>query len=256
MELNMNKIFLCGRAIFTSKYLFLFITLFFLMTTSCQSQEQPFTFSLSFSNAQGLTSGDPVLYNGVHIGQVNNISFNSSGHVLVQVTIKDQYTSQIYQEALFIIEDQDQIEGSGSGKKIVLKDTPKPHTPIKNGDRLEGSEDSFGQVIESLKQAQDKALAAAKDLSGHIESLTTELQESPEVRDFYQSLKELADKSKILAQEEYQKFKKNQLPKIKEKAQKLKETIERNFNQQTAQKFWEDFMSWLEKTEQESTQQI
>jgi hypothetical protein len=93
-------------------------------------------FTLTFTNADNLQSGDPVVYKGIQIGKV--VSVDLAGNVpRVKVRIDNDHRRVVYREAVFVIE-----SSAGDSHRQVTVTAPligSARSPIEKNEIIEGS---------------------------------------------------------------------------------------------------------------------
>jgi hypothetical protein len=225
----------------------LFVVGLLLASGACGSGNDTLTFTIVFDEAQNLKAGQAVTYKDIEIGEVNSVDLGSSGNVKVKVSIQPKYRDQIYKEAWFSVEKPGGMLDL-SGERVVAVDDRNvaEKTPIEDGAIIDGYDGWTDQLPERLDRLGDLTTEAASSLRGTLNDAMESYRNSPEAQAFVESMKDFAEKAGSMAQEEFQNFARDQMPKIEEKARSLREKLKGEGKSEKAKEFWERFQKWKE----------
>lgn len=215
------------------------------LATSCAEQEKALRFTITFEDAKYLQSGQNVVYKGIRIGEVTDVSLDPGGSVKVDVKIDSEYRATVYREAKFLIEEPSATDSSGE-KQITVKDSAGERTPIRDGEVIEGTEGLLHSLSKDAKDAARTLWDHAKTASEQIREEFEDARSSPEGQQFEESLKEYMEKAEEMGREAYDDFKEDELPRIKEEARELRDKILDEEGEEKASEFWDQFKEWLD----------
>jgi hypothetical protein len=222
---------------------------------ACGSGNDTLTFTIVFDEAQNLKTGQAVTYKDIKIGDVTSVDLGSSGNVKVKVSIQPKYRDQIYKEAWFSVEKPGGMLDL-SGERVVAVDDRNvaEKTPIEDGAIIDGYDGWTDQLPERLDRLGDLTTEAASSLRGTLNDAMESYRNSPEAQAFVESMKDFAGKAGSMAQEEFQNFARDQMPKIEEKARSLREKLEEEGKSEKAKEFWDRFKKWKESVQNSSSE--
>ena len=213
----------------------------------CSSPED-LRFTVTFQDARGLETGDDVVYKGVRIGEVTSVSVDDKGLVQVGVRVEKAHKPAVYREAHFEIESTGGTGMLTGSMQLTMKDRPEAggRTSVASGEVVRGSEGSIDRAVERLKEAWRDAAEAGKELAREVEEAVRGTGESPETREFVESVKQFASQAKDKTREQYEQFKREELPEIEAQARRLKDKLEAEGKLEEARRFWDRFTAWLQ----------
>lgn len=106
-------------------------------------------FTIRFDDAKQLKPGQPIVYQGVRIGEVADVTLDGA-QVSVAVSINSEYSSRVYQEAIFEIEAPSVISAE---RQVTVHDRSGSRTPILQGSIVQGTEGFFIDVLKKARTA-------------------------------------------------------------------------------------------------------
>ena len=188
-----------------------------------------------------------MTYKDIKIGEVTSVDLDSSGNVKVTVSIQSKYQDQIYKEAWFSVDKPGGMLDLSGERVVAVEDrNVAEKTPIEDGAIIDGYDGWTDQLPERLDQLGDLTKEAAASLRGTLNEAMESYRNSPEAQAFVESMKDFAGKAGSMAQEEFQNFARDQMPKIEEKARSLREKLDEEGKSKKAKEFWERFQKWKE----------
>ncbi len=211
-----------------------------LAAAACSGGGDELQFTVTFEDAEGLQPGQFVVYNGIRVGEVDEVDLDPSGKVVVRVRVYGKYRETLYREADFVIEKPGGLIDVSGERQLTVKDRSRERTPIEPGDVLEGSD---GWIDRALGKLGDMAHGAG-EYGRSVWDKAKEYANSPEAREFYEALKDAAARAKEIGAEGYREFMDETYPDLKAKALAFKEWLEREGHLEEAAKFWNDFLEW------------
>jgi soluble cytochrome b562 len=223
------------------------VAIFAASLVSCVSEWGGLSFAVDFKDAKGLEAGDAVVYRGVKIGVVRSVDVAAGGPVRVGVLIDRKHREAVYREARFIVEKAQEHGARADGRQLTVKDRRGVRTPIEEGGVIEGGEAGLSDVLQSLEEAGKDALDAAKRVADKLADCVEDACESPEFQRFREEVNDFMREADKAAREEWGHFKRNRLPALREKAERLREKWRREGKLERAEKFWKDFTRWLDE---------
>jgi hypothetical protein len=230
---------------------FLFVAGLMLAVGACGGGNDALTFTIVFDEAQNLKTGQAVTYKDIKIGEVTAVDLGSSGNVKVTVSIQPKYRDQIYKEAWFSVEKPGGMLDLSGERVVAVEDRNVPETtPIENGAVIDGYDGWTDQLPERLDQLGDLTEEAASSLEQTLNDALESYRNSPEAQALVEEMKDFAGKAGSMAEEEFQDFAREQLPKLEEQARSLKEKLEKEGQKEKAKELWERFKKWKESLEQ------
>ena len=218
-----------------------------LIVSSCGKSNDSLTFNISFKNSNNLNKGQFVVYKGIRIGEVTDIALKDDGQVYVTVKIAPEFKEKTYKEAEFIIEKPGGFLDMSGEKQITMTDHEGTHTSLKEGDVVRGYDGLLDHLIGKAADFGKAAYTWAGNMSQYVIQSIGEFAQSPEAKNFVAALKNYGEKAKTLSEEQYDKFKQDELPKLLEDGRKLKEQMEKEGQTEKAQKFWDELTSSVDK---------
>lgn len=208
---------------------------------------KPSGFSVTFKDARGLRPGQFLVYRGMRIGEVTNVALlDSRQGVKVEVRVHHDHADVPYREATYAIESP-QVVNVASEKQVTMKDSGSTRTPVRAGDVLEGSEGMVGSIQERLSQFARDASEVGSVMAQKLSELAKSVRSSPEIRDLRKGMDDLAAEAGRRSKEEFERFRKERLPELEEKAKAYKQKLEREGKLPEAKAFWEQFTKWLDE---------
>lgn len=198
---------------------------------------QGLDFDLLFRDAKGLEPGYNVMYRGLRVGQVREVSLDPSGQILVQVSVLEEHRGSVYREADFVIE--------RSGAQITMRDRAGSRTPVRAGDVLTGSttlDHVFGRLGEGLDRFGEVSAAAILALTDRVEA---QLASAPAAQDLLRAMREFAAELPLPGKPEFDQFVERWVPELRTLGQRYMRELEQGGLATAAQTFWEDFTTWL-----------
>ena len=209
----------------------------FLLFTGTVGWAEDLDFGLLFTDAKGLEPGYALMYRGVRVGAVRDVSLDPGGQVLVRVRVLEEYRDSVYREADFIIE--------RSGARITMRDRAGRRSPIRADDILTGS-GMLGHIVGRLGERLDWfGAVSAAGLVALTDVVAEQLASSPAAQELGRALREFADGLPLPGGPEYDRFVERWVPDLRKLGQRYMGELEKNGPAGAAQTFWEDFTSWL-----------
>ncbi len=193
------------------------------------------SFSIQFSQVNGLKADAPVIYNDRTIGKVNDVTYTRNADFLVQVELEPDVAHLATRNARFSI-----VDSPGqAGEKAILVEQPEPGgSPIESGAVVKGYEGKgdtpFEQDMESLATAVENTVAA-------FIATFQNIQKSEEYQSFKDKLAELETQLKNSSKEMEQTIKKDLLPKLEEKLQDIIKSLEEQGQKDEARELEKEF---------------
>lgn len=121
-------------------------------------------FTLKYRDTLGISAGSPVMHDSMKIGEVTAVDVDPSGHSgSVAVRIDAKYRDDVYREAAFTIVRRDLL-GPATGKRsIVMEDRGEARTAIRDGEVIDGVEQTIDPALRGITNAIDAAHAAVDE---------------------------------------------------------------------------------------------
>jgi hypothetical protein len=206
-------------------------------------------FVVTFRDAKGLQPGQAVVYKGIRVGEVRSIDIESSGTVRVGVRVSRQYRESVCREAVFLIENPRGWLDTSGERQITVTDRGGSRTPIGEGDVIEGSDGLLDQLLGQAKAVGAVAFEAAQKIGQELSASLQAAASSPEAQQLGAELQRYGAEAARLSREGYEKFRREQLPRLKEEAKRLEKHLEEAGKSEEARKLREDFERWLKAIE-------
>ena len=204
----------------------------------CTEEKPPLEFTITYQNAKGLETGQHVVYNGVPIGTVQEVKLTEAGTVAARVLIQEEHEPRVYREAEYIIKKRGGITDLTGERQIVMNDrNVKEKTPVQPGDIIKGTEGWTDQLTHRVSGWGGAAYDWAAGLGEKVKAWAS----SPEGKEFQDSVREFGAKAKDMTAEQWEHFKTEEYPKLREKAVELKEKLERDGKSEEAKELWDSF---------------
>lgn len=194
-------------------------------------KHRPLEFTITCKDAKRLQVGERVVYKGVRIGVVRDITL--SDRVAVVVRIDREHEERVCRESRFSIKCQWPVGPC----RVEMKDSRCGRcTPMQPGDIVEAT-GILADVGENLKLMGEWARDRFESLWEGPESWA----DSPEGRAFKRSLEDFAEDASRLTAEQWEVFWRERYPVLKRKASALREKLEREGRSEEAREMWDDF---------------
>jgi ABC-type transporter Mla subunit MlaD len=212
-------------------------------------------FTITFQDAKGLVAGDPIVSAGTVIGRVTAIDRAPEGGVRVQVRVDRAHRGSVEREARFVVENVTSTSGRAGGRQITVHAPDAgAHTPIADGDVVEGSEGTFRDLWRALNRAGSSAARAARRLADEVSQAVKDASESPEAHDLEQSLEELTREAERLGRQGWDDLRRH-LPELDEQVHRLGEELDKAGKSEEAQKLRRQFERWSREVERRASRQ-
>lgn len=209
---------------------------------SC-SRNEPLRFEVTFENAAGLERGDEVYHRDIEIGRVTSVGIDDQGLVRVGVEVENQYRSAVAGNSVVRID----RHGLRRRTRLLVEDDSVERAPIQDGDILVGSEGVTDDLLDGLRETARQALHRAADLAGDLETRLRELPDSPEAQQLAEDMRKLGQQAVERGRDEVGRFRQEQLPKLREQAESVRQRLMDQGLPEEAEKFWRDFESWIDR---------
>jgi len=199
----------------------LILVILFLVFWGCE--EGVLNFKIKYDQVQGLETGDTVIFEKNHIGEVIRIFYTKDGYYLVDVAIRKAFANAATEDTrFFIAEDPENKER----KAIEIIQARKGGLPLKNGATVEGS-CRASAVFSQMEQSLEKRV---EDMGKAFDHLFEELQGVPESEEFKKlerELERLAEEMKGSGESIREKIEQEWLPSLKQEIEKLRERLQK-----------------------------
>ncbi|MGH9379393.1 MAG: MlaD family protein [Thermoanaerobaculia bacterium] len=210
-----------------------------LVTLACRAG---LTFTVTFNEVDGLEPGDAVVYKGLDIGKVREITLTRSGPIEVELGIYREHRQLLYREARFLLERT--VTG---GHRIAVYDTEGPRTPIEGGEVVAGRRAPLGELMGKVRNlGRDLVTEGAERLSGQIDAWRERLGDSREEVDLVESARDYAERAAEMSREQLERFRREELPELERRAARVRRWLEEQGHKADAERFWRDFRDWIE----------
>lgn len=193
------------------------------------------TFTVTFNDANGIAAGAAVYYNGARVGEVRRVSGNEP--TAVDVRISRDYERQMHRKLSFFVERESML---GSGRRLAAYDCAGPETGarITRGEVVEGNESTMTWLA-------CKAANRAGPIAGAAAALAASLATTGPGRAVADSVKQYSEAARRLGVEQWETFRRDQLPKIEQQARDYVAQLEHEGKLEDAKRFVEQFNAWL-----------
>lgn len=153
-------------------------------------------FSVEFSSAKTLKAGDPVIRQGIRIGEVRRVDFGENGGVRVDARLSREHRDRVRSDDLFLVVNPSfPLNAGGMALEVFPGDEQAP--PLKSGAVLKGCN---SRVEVWLGQAGDQIQDVTRTLREAGQALSIEVQKlwdseaGKDLQDRLSELKEEADR--------------------------------------------------------------
>lgn len=119
------------------------------------ARDLPFT--LLFKDARGLKAGDPLVYRGMTIGEVESVQLDGV-QVRVAVKVKSDHRNTVYREAQYVIENRNGLLDTSGLKQVTMKDSGTARSAVQKADVLQGTDALADIVRDKLRELPGKVL--------------------------------------------------------------------------------------------------
>lgn len=205
---------------------------------ACGPSELDFT--VEFAEAEGLEPGDPVVYRGLEVGRVRAVSL-ADGGVRADLELDGEHREAIYREADFTLERT--VTG---GRKIVIYDTAGPRTRMAEGDLVRGGTTSLGALADKLGAlGRDLLERGAEKMGTQLDDWRRQLDDSDAGETFLEGARGWMGRGSDMTAERWHEFRADELPKLRRKAEGVRDWLVEQGREADAKKFWDDFESWV-----------
>lgn len=203
--------------------------------TGCRRERN---FTITFEDANGLRPGQFLSYKGMRAGEVTAVALGADRRIHVEAKLYPEFRDQVSRTAVFRIENpRGWLDLSGE-RQVTVTDSVGTPEPIRSGDVLRGSGGVLGDVLAGAKSAVSAAIGIVKNLGA-----------SPEAQAIQRSMEDFAAQGHRLAGEQYESFKRDQLPALREQAERYRRQLEKDGNMAKAREFWNSFTAWAREME-------
>lgn len=168
MRNNTNKALKLG--VLVTVALLLFLIAIYLIGSKNNLFNSTTIVKCSFRDIRGIIVGNNVRFSGINVGNVKNIELVSDSSVILDLSIKDDYTKFIYKNSVAEISQ----EGVMGDKLITISSGTPESGPIKEGDFLRAKE---GIDIESMLVDTREILYQARDAVNSLKSVAQKINE-------------------------------------------------------------------------------
>lgn len=213
-------------------------------------------FAIQFSEAQGIRSGQDVVFRGVTIGRVSSVELHGN-NVLVHVSINKNRASDIGSNFRYQIVNKRGITDL-SGEKIVRVDPPlwRPSpVAIEPGSIIVGRDSLWYRTQDTIRVAGGyaaKGLEEAQRLLSDAQSSYRSWVETVEGKAFFEHFEATISELMATGRTQWENFQGETLPMLREKAIDARVSLESEGRMEEARKFWERFRSWEQEVEQDA----
>lgn len=118
------------------------------------NEHRDLQFTVLFEDAKQLQTGQPLIYQGVKIGEVADVKLGE-GKVSVLVSVDTEHARRVYREAIFKIERSTPVFGE---RQLTMKDRDGPKTQIVRGDTIAGTEGFFDEMLTRARGAAESLM--------------------------------------------------------------------------------------------------
>lgn len=151
-------------------------------------EKPPSSVYIVYENGSGIKAGDPILSNGIQIGEVKKVSLNDHYKVIIEAVFNDTFPVV---DAQFFIDSKNIL-----GDKLIRCEAGSSSQELSIGDTIKGSVEpeadrevnSINQLLETLGQLLSEY--ENDSLINLIESLKQRVDSLEHIRDSIQSQKE------------------------------------------------------------------
>ena len=207
---------------------------------------RPLEFTITFGVSNGLRPGQPVVYHGVTIGEVRRVELTKSGCVAVNVRIRREQRGRVFRESEYLIEKQGSILDATDKRQLVVKDRPgASHTPVLQGDIVQGTDGWLDQASHRLEDAARAAKVGADRLWDHIQQWS----DSPEGQRLRESLRQFGEAAKEESAEQFNRFRREQLPKLRQQVLEVERRLRKEGRSKDAESLQRSFDEFADRLE-------
>lgn len=178
-------------------------------------------FKIRYQDVAGLRTGDRVLFEERHIGDVQNVTYTNQGDYLVDVTVHKEFANEPTEKSRFYIgSDPDRK----SRRAIYMVRSGSGGAPIKEGSVLAGTTE-YAVLYDRLGASFHSSLERLEsELNALVESLRR-VPENQRLKRLEQELDRLLSELQHLGEDAKLKIKNEILPLIKEKVEELRRRL-------------------------------
>ncbi len=217
-----------------------FATLALLPAASACGQPEPLRFSVQFEDAGEIRENSPVFFRDTEIGRVTGVR-EYEDEAVIGVEIIPVYRQSVYREARFALASDCQ------GRPCLrIEDRSGDRTEIEEGDMIDARPGWFERLSRRIDELGTSAREALEDAKSGLSDAVSGFEDSPEFQAFKDRLAEAGRDAATLAQNRYQRFVEEDLPKLEEKARAYRDKLEREGRAEEAEIFWKWFGRWAE----------
>jgi len=228
-----------------------------LTVTACS--DNTLNITVRFPEIAGLLQNDPVVFEGINIGQVEKIVYTDKGDYLVEITIEPEFVNAATVDTLF------SIRAAGEDEKdraVLLVQEKAGGEVLKEGSIVEGSvrsgyleqiigelqkkagaaEGELRRALEELQKSMEEASGrlgsglqqALDDISLHLRSFEKDMKKVPdsqEVQSLEESIRQFADEFNRAQEEVRSHIREEVLPELQRELEQLREKLKRENRQ-------------------------
>jgi len=182
-------------------------------------------------DAEGFAGGEPVLYKGVHIGEVTGVALEA-GRPVVLAEIDSEHKSQVRTGALFRLQTPGLL---GGGDKALVLEEAGSGEPLVDRARVQAT--TQGQML--LDRAQKAVAGAAEQIAKAIDELPD--ADSEEVQEWLDGARAAAEAASQAGAEAAERFEKETLPKLRAEMEALRRRLEESGKLEQARRVADEF---------------
>lgn len=211
-----------------------------------------------FEKIEGLKTGDRVVFDGNHVGDVGKVVYADTGNYVVDLSIRPEFANTATEFSEFYVAADEKTER----KAIEIELRQKGGTPLEDGavvngsvkagfidklmgtvgEKAEGLQTGIKETVDQLKKDLGKGSDEfMRDLGETIDDLTTEFEKFaedidklPENEDFKkleETLETLADELGKSAESVRDRIQKDLLPELEKELESLRKRLEKHGRQ-------------------------
>ncbi|MCF8082788.1 MAG: MlaD family protein [Deltaproteobacteria bacterium] len=177
--------------------------------------------TIRFDRIDGLTSGDRVLFEENHIGNVESVTYEKEGRYTVEISIQSNFINAATTLSEFYVVNDPQAQKK---RAIQMVQVQPGGSVLKQGAVVEGS-NSRSLLLKRLSRDIDQGL---NELRGELKDLQKDMENIPHTDEYRELKRELSETAKQLeraVRESKEKMRKELLPLLIRKLEELKERL-------------------------------
>ncbi len=211
----------------------------------------PLCFQVTFRDAAGLGRGAKIVHRGLEIGRVTDVGLDDEGLVLVSVEIDAEYRAAVALNSVIRID----ATGLRRRRQLTIEDGQGERLPVGDRGVLTGSEGAIEDFLTKLDSAARAAWDRATETAADLEARLRELRDSEEAEELAKAMREFAERTAERTREDWQRFRTEELPKLRVRAEEVKRQLAERGMAEEAEELWRDFARWVEEvTERQSSE--